>query len=94
MSDDDPVKILGNPTALSLCEKFKDIANMSKMITYLKTKICKLSMKQAYLQRPTPTGFQTEILIVKSKERKIQAKPLQNLTNAIQLTFTAGVTKW
>ncbi len=72
MSDDDPVKILGNPTALSLCEKFKDIVNMSKIITYMKMKISKLSMKQAYLQRPTPADFQTEFLIVKSKERKIQ----------------------
>ncbi len=47
-------------------------------------KISKLSRKQAYLQRPTPTGFQTEILIVKSKERKIQAKPSQNFMKAGQ----------
>ncbi len=39
------------------CEKFKDIANMSKIITYMKKKISKLSMKQAYLPRLTPTGF-------------------------------------
>ncbi len=38
-------------------------------------KISKLSQKQAYLQRLASTGFQTEILMVKSKERKIQAKP-------------------
>ncbi len=73
MSDDDPVKIIGNPTALSLCvqnDHFYENENKQ------------LSMKQAYLQTLTPTGFQ--ILIVKSKERKIQTKPSQNLTKAGQ----------
>jgi hypothetical protein len=57
---------------------------MSKIITYMKTKISKLSRKQAYLQRLTPPSFQTQILILQSKERKIQTKPLQNLTKAGQ----------
>ncbi len=69
---------------MSQCEQSKDIVNMSKIITYMKMKISKLSQKQAYLQRLALTGFQTQILILKSKERKIQTKPSQNLMNAGQ----------